>query len=29
MKVKYIGESDPMALINNKIYECLSVEKGR
>lgn len=28
MKVKYIGKSDPMALINNKVYECISVEKG-
>ncbi len=30
MKVKYIGEiSDPMELINGKIYECLGREKDR
>lgn len=29
MKIKYIGsKSDPMELIQGKIYECLSVEKG-
>ena len=28
MKVKYIGETDPLALINGKIYEVLKVEKG-
>ena len=28
MKVKYIGKSDPVALINSKIYECLGEEKG-
>lgn len=27
MKVKYIGESDPIALINGKVYEVISVEK--
>ena len=28
MKVKYIGEiSDPMELINGKIYECLALVK--
>lgn len=26
MRVKYIGESDPLVLINNKIYECLGEE---
>ena len=26
MKVKYIGESDPLVLINDKIYECLGEE---
>ncbi|MDD6762895.1 MAG: hypothetical protein PUD92_04580 [Clostridiales bacterium] len=26
MKVKYIGKSDPMALINGKVYEVASVE---
>lgn len=28
MKVKFIGESDPFALINGKIYDVISVEKG-
>lgn len=28
MQVKYIGESDPVALINGKIYECLGEENG-
>ncbi len=28
MKVKYIGESEPLMLINNKIYECLGEEEG-
>lgn len=28
MKVKYIGESDPLALINGKVYEVLSIEYG-
>lgn len=27
MKVKYQGESDPVALINGKIYKCLGVEE--
>lgn len=27
MKVKYVGKSDPLALFNGKIYECLSIEK--
>ena len=27
MKVKYIGESDPLVLINDKIYECLGEEE--
>lgn len=27
MKVKYIGESDPLALINGKTYEVISIEK--
>ena len=27
MKVKYLGESDPISLIKNKIYECLGEEK--
>ena len=25
-KVKFIGESDPLSLINGKIYEVISVE---
>lgn len=28
MKVKYIGESNPLELINGKEYEVISVEKG-
>ena len=28
MKVKFLGESDPLALLNNKVYNVLSVEKG-
>lgn len=28
MKVKYLGKSDPVALINGKIYECLGEENG-
>lgn len=27
MKVKYTGESDPLVLLNGKIYEVLSIEK--
>lgn len=28
MKVKYLGESDPLGLINGKAYEVLSIEYG-
>ncbi len=28
MTVRFIGESDPLALLNGKVYEVLSVEKG-
>lgn len=28
MKVRYIGESDPVALIHNKVYEALGIEEG-
>ncbi|WP_290776312.1 hypothetical protein [Anaerofustis sp.] len=28
MKVKYIGDTDPVCLIKDKIYECLSEEHG-
>jgi hypothetical protein len=28
MKVKFIGESDPIALINDKIYEAIGIEQG-
>lgn len=28
MKVKFIGESDPLALLHGKEYEVLAVEKG-
>ena len=27
MKVKFLGEDDPLALLHNKIYEVLSIEK--
>lgn len=27
MKVKYLGESDPLELIHGKIYEVQSIEK--
>lgn len=27
MKVRYIGESDPIGLIHGKVYEVISVEK--
>lgn len=27
MKVKYIGESDPLMLINGKVYNVISIEK--
>lgn len=28
MKVKYTGESDPLSLMNDKVYEVLSIEYG-
>ena len=28
MKVKYLGDSDPLSLINGKVYEVLSIEYG-
>ena len=28
MKVRYIGETSPLELTNNKIYEVLATEKG-
>lgn len=28
MRVKYIDESDPLALINSKEYDVISVEEG-
>ncbi len=28
MKVKYIGESDPLALLNGKVYDVISIERG-
>lgn len=28
MRVKFIGESDPFALLNGKIYEVRSIESG-
>lgn len=27
MKVKYLGESDPLELIKGKVYDVISVEK--
>lgn len=28
MKVRFIGETDPIYMINGKIYEVLSIENG-
>lgn len=28
MKVKFIGESDPVYMINGKVYDVISIEKG-
>lgn len=28
IKVKFVGESDPVSLINGKVYECLAIENG-
>ncbi len=28
MKAKFMGKSDPLGLLNEKIYEILSIEKG-
>ena len=28
MRVKFNGESDPLALMNGKIYDVISVERG-
>lgn len=28
MKVRYIDESDPLALINGRVYEVLAIEEG-
>ena len=28
MKVKYIGENDPLCLLTDKEYEVMSIEKG-
>ena len=28
MKVKFKGESDPLTLLHNKIYEVISIEHG-
>jgi hypothetical protein len=28
LNVKFIGESDPLALLKNKIYKVISIEKG-
>lgn len=27
MKVRYLGESDPLTLLNNKVYDVISIEK--
>lgn len=28
MKVKFLGETDPFALINGKVYDVISIEEG-
>lgn len=28
MKVRYIGENDPLGLLHNKIYDVVSIEHG-
>lgn len=28
MKVKYLGENDPLGLLHDKIYDVISVERG-
>ena len=28
MKVKYLSESDPVALLHGKVYECIGIEKN-
>lgn len=28
MKVKYVGDSDPVYMINGKIYDVISIENG-
>ena len=28
MRVKYLGESDPLSLLKDKIYEVIAIEKG-
>ena len=28
MKVRWLGESNPLALIHGKVYEVMSIEKG-
>ena len=28
MKVRYIGESDPLGFVNGDVYEVISVERG-
>ena len=28
MKVKHIGENDPLGLLKDKIYDVISIEKG-
>ena len=28
MKVKYLGENDPLGLLNGKVYDVVSVERG-
>lgn len=27
MKVRYLGESEPLVLLNNKVYDVISIEK--
>lgn len=28
MKVKYIGETDPVYMIHDKVYDVIAIEKG-
>lgn len=28
MKVRYLGENDPLGLLHDKVYEVISIERG-